>query len=280
MRAVLTLVLVLAAATPLSGCGADDISPEAIADAAKATVATGGSRIHLDGEISGPEGDFTMTGDGVMDAAGRRARIEYAFSGVPGLEGEMQQVMDGYVMYMRMPAFEAELPDGKSWIRMDLREATKEMGLDIAQFGGAGGSDATRTLDHLRATGDVEKEGEEEVRGVKTTHYRAVVDLRKYPELVPASEREEAERGIENLIEMTGEEEIPTDVWIDDDNLIRRMRQQMEMRIPGAGSIEMDMSFELFDFGRRVAIEPPPADDVQDVTDLAAEQARRQSVSP
>lgn len=278
MRALVAVTLAVFAAV-LSACGAEDISPEAIADAAKATAATGGSSIAIDGRFEGPEGEFTMTGEGVMDAGGRRARVDYSFDGVPGL-GEMKQVMDGYVMYMRMPALESELPDGRSWIRMDLREATKELGLDIAQFGGAGGSDATRTLDYLRATGDVEKDGEEEVRGVETTHYRAVVDLRKYPQLVPESERAEAERGIDALVEMTGEEKIPTDVWIDDDNLVRRMRQQMDMRMPGAGTVEMDMSFELFDFGRRVNVEPPPADQVKDVTDLVRRQSGRQSASP
>jgi hypothetical protein len=271
-------IAIALAATPLAGCGAEDVSPEAIADAAKATVASGGSRVHLSGEISTPQGDVRMTGDGVMDAAGRRARFEYDIGGVPGLDdGQMHQILDKYVMYMQVPALESELPDGKSWIKLDLRKATREFGLDIAQLGQSSGSDAARTLDQLRATGDVEKEGEEEVRGVETTHYRAVVDLRKYPELVPRADRAEAERGIEALIEQTGESEIPTEVWVDGRNLVRRMRQQMEMRAPDGGTAEMDFTVELFDFGTVVRVGPPPADEVYDVTELAAEQARDQA---
>src|SRR5687768_9257915 len=90
-------------AVALSACGAEDISPEAIADAAKATAESGGSSIAIEGRFNGPQGDFTMTGDGVMDAAGRRAHLEYTFDGVPGLDGEVEQVMEGWVMYMRMP---------------------------------------------------------------------------------------------------------------------------------------------------------------------------------
>lgn len=271
----IAIALALAAA-PLSGCGAEDAAPGAIAEAAEKTVASGGSRVVVDGQIDAAGQEITMTGEGVMDAAGRRARFEYSFDGAPGL-GEMQQVMDGYVMYMRMPAFEGGLPEGKSWMKLDLRTALDELGLDASQFGAGGGTDATRMLDYMRTAGDVEKKGEEEVRGVETTRYRAVVNLREYPKLVPEAEREAAERGVETLIEMSGgEAEFPTEVWVDEGNLIRRIRQQMEMAAPGGESFEMDITTELFDFGTPVTIEPPPEDEVQDMTEIAAEQIERQ----
>ena len=274
MRRLLTVVLAASLAA-LSACGTEDISPEAIADAAKATAASGGSAIAVEIRMAGPEDEITMVGDGVIDTAGRHARIDYALAGDLGASADIKQIIDGNVLYMQMSTID-DLPDGKSWIKFDMSKAAESVGLDAAQLDQLG-SDATRTLDYLRATGDVEKEGEEEVRGIETTHYRAVVDLRKYPELVPESERAQAARAIETLIEQIGESEVPTDVWIDDRNLVRRMRQQLDVRQAGQDPTEMDITTELFDFGTPVSVSPPPESEVFDATDVAAEELEREA---
>jgi len=279
VRLLTALVLVAASAT-LAACGADDLSPETIANAAKTTTETGGSRLEMNLAMTTPDGqEIEMTGHGVMDMAGQRGRLAIDLSQVPGGEGQLEQVFDGFVIWMRMPAFESELPEGKEWIRIDMQEASEELGVDIAQFPQAS-NDPTKALEYMRAAGDVEEEGEEDVRGVPTTHYSATVDIRNYPELAPEAERAEARESIDRLVELAGQSEFDSEVWIDDRDLVRRMRMEMPMEMPGVGRIEMVIDYELFDFGIDVDVEPPPSEDVLDYTDVAAEAASRLQQAP
>ena len=118
--------------------------------------------------------------------------------------------------------------------------------------------------------GDVKKVGEEEVRGVDTTHYSATVDFDKFPAAVPASERAAVKKSIDNLVKLTGQRRIPVDVWVDDDKVVRRVGQTMKTKVPGAGSMQMKMIIEYYDFGTKVDVKAPPADQVQDISELAA----------
>ena len=120
----------------------------------------------------------------------------------------------------------------------------------------------------LGASGDVERVGRELVRGVRTTHYRATIDLRRYPQLAPAAERAAARWAIEQIIEETGASTVPVDVWIGPDRLVRRLTQKLTLTAHG-GPSATEQTFELYDFGAKVAIPLPGADEVADVTDLA-----------
>jgi hypothetical protein len=102
---------------------------------------------------------------------------------------------------------------------------------------GPGGTTPERILSVLRASSkEVEEVGREEVRGVETTHYRAHLDPQKY-ELY--SDGEPTEQIV--------------DAWVDEAGLARRLSMP-----EGAGT----MTFELFDFGVKVEVEAPPADEI------------------
>ena len=276
LRLAIALVLVTVVGV-FSACGAEDLSPETIANAAKATSERGGARIAMTIDMTMPDGqDIEMAGDGVTDMTGKKGRLSFDLSQVPGGEGQFDQVFDGFVFWMRMPAFEGELPDGKEWIRVDIQEASKKLGIDMSQFP-QGGNDPTKVLDYMRAAGDVEEEGEEDVRGVPTTHYSATVDLHDYPDLVPESERADVRESVDRLIELAGESELETEVWIDKDDLVRRIRMDMPMKAPTGEQIESRIDYELYDFGTKVNVEPPPAEDVVDYTDIAAESSQLQA---
>jgi hypothetical protein len=85
-----------------------------------------------------------------------------------------------------------------------------------------------------------ERLGREQVRGVETTRYRVVVD----PENVEPEES--VGRGTTATLEL----------WIDDDDLLRRLR--------GADAEEGALVTEFYAFGEPVAIEPPPAGEVDE----------------
>ena len=114
-------------------------------------------------------------------------------------------------------------------------------------------------------SGDVKKLGDEQVRGVDATHYRATDDLRKLPSVVPEATRAAAKATVDKTIQLTGTRMIPVDVWIDGDNLVRRLEQKL-----AAQGMPITQRIELYDFGTKVDVEPPPAREVKDLSDVAA----------
>jgi hypothetical protein len=92
------------------------------------------------------------------------------------------------------------------------------------------------------ASRETERIGEEDVRGVPTVEYRLTVHC------------EEADLVCEG-------ESAPVDVWIDDEGLVRRLFLDANGM---AGTVEF------FDFGIDVDIQPPAADQVDDIDRLSA----------
>lgn len=78
---------------------------------------------------------------------------------------------------------------------------------------------------------------------------------------------------MEKIIEITGSDGFPMEVWIDEKDLVRRMRMQMSINNPAlGGKMDMDLSMDLFDYGTPVSIDVPDEDDVADLTDTVAQQ--------
>lgn len=278
----LTLAASLLVAALLAGCGAEDISPETLAQAAGKTQGAGTSRIAIKGAVRSPAAPSAVSveGQGVLDSAAKRGKFDLEVpnptgGGLGGDKIEFDQVIDGFVLYMRSPAFDSLLEaKDKEWLKIDLQRASRALGIDLGQVSQSGGSDPSESLRYLRASGQVEKVGEETVRGASTTHYRARVDIGKYPKLLPAGERSRAEATAKRLIELNGSSTIPTEVWIDDRGLVRRQRIVTAFPTP-QGRAKMTQDIELYDFGVEVDVDVPPEDEVLDVTKLGAQAARQ-----
>jgi hypothetical protein len=162
-------------------------------------------------------------------------------------------------------------PGLKGWIRFDLQALGEEAGLDFDQLMQLGSqSDPSQALAYLRAASDdIQEVGSEEVRGVETTHYRMTVDLARVAAAAPPAQREALQAQVDELIEKSRIQNVPTDVWIDEDGLVRRQRLTYENMAfaPGVHG-DMTMTMELFDFGVDVEVDPPPASQVVDLQEL------------
>jgi len=112
-------------------------------------------------------------------------------------------------------------------------------------------------------------ERREDVRGVQTTHYKATIDLEKYPDIVPAKDRAAARSTIATLTKALGGSKSPVEFWIDEDDLVRRYVQSLRLKVGGATS-SLRQRLEFYDYGTKADIAVPPADEVQDLTDIAA----------
>lgn len=266
------MLLVLAAMAVIAGCGSDDsLSSRDIARAADKTAAKGGSRIAIDQTITVPgEPPLQMSGTGVVDTKSKRGRLEFTGAGI-----SQQVAFEGFTIYMRSSAFSGRLPGGKSWLKIDINEAGKAAGIDLGALSQQG-QDPTQALRYLKAaSGGVKRVGEEDVRGDKTTHYTATVDLNRYPAIVPASDREAARRTISQIVKLAGTDKLPMEVWIGADDVVRRLKQTIRTQITSTTRGTIDQRIDFFDFGAPVDVSLPPADEVQDATDLAAEGVRR-----
>ena len=302
LRHAAAVVCALGALAVVAGCGGggtttasgEPISFEQLSQAAAASAdaTTGRFTFSLEMTMPGTSKPFAFSGDGAFDTLSNRAAFSLDFSSFAELLGGMfsglggtsanapdfgdpdawqiEAVQDGEVMYMRFPAMASELPAGKSWVRMDLGEAAKGAGFDFSELQQLTGNDPRKMLEFLRAASDeIETVGTEKLRGVRTTHYRASVSLADYDKLVPADKREELRSMLGEMIEQAGLGEIPVDVWLDDFGLVRRFDMSFAATQPGtAESVEASMTFELFDYGKEVDVEPPPAAEVVDAAAL------------
>ncbi len=222
----------------------------------------------------------TFTGQGVFDYANRKGKVTYDFGelfaslGLPAADDPVEAIFDGTVMYMKFPLLSAFLPDAKPWIKLDPATLGAETGFDLSQLQQLGQSDPTQFLDYLRATSEtVEEVGTEQVGGVDTTHYRGTIELDRVADQVPPDQQEQVRAALDKLIEQTGTAEIPVDVWVDGDGLVRKaeLTYTAEIQVPGSEPEQSEsvVTMEFSDFGTAVEVEPPPADQVTDLAELS-----------
>ena len=127
---------------------------------------------------------------------------------------------------------------------------------------GTDGDSPTQLLEALSdASAEVEDLGQEDVRGVSTTHYRAVLDLSTLADHL--SEEELAELGGDlGDIDMV---DFPIDVWIGDDGNVYRYSVEVDASAAGADIddfLGMTMMFEMWDYGADIVIEAPPPEEI------------------
>jgi hypothetical protein len=273
-----SFALSLAVLTALTACGGGSTpaTPQAaVVEAANKTSEAGSSRASFEITMTGvaPE-PFTMTGEGVFDSSKRKGRMTMDLSALAegtGQElGDAEMIFDEFVVYMKFPFLQALQPSLKPWLKFDIRELGKEQGFDLGELSQLNQNDPSQALQYLRAASDdVREVGEEEVRGVETTHYRMTIDLQKVVDQAPEDQREQLRASIDQLIEQSGVRTVPTEVWVDDDGLARRMKLTYEgMRFAPGQQGDMTMTMELYDFGVEVDVEPPPESEVTDIQEL------------
>jgi hypothetical protein len=247
------------------GDGDSDGPLNAIAEAAERTQREPGGRATLEAIVSSPvrSESFTMTGQMVFNDETGRSR---AVLMVPDPESdssvEMQFVGDGTMLYVRSSLL-GSLPDGSEWMAVDL-SLGQELKMPLPTSG-----DATGELELLEeVTGDVQKLGREDVRGVPTTRYRGTVGVSENAEWL-------RDAGAEDLASYIEEEGTPLQVeaWVDADGRIRRMRVvQSQPREEGEGTITVDMRIDFVAFGIVPEIDVPESSEVFDATALAQDE--------
>jgi hypothetical protein len=238
----------------LVGCG-DTVSLDPVAKAAE--VSSKQASEHMSITASTTVGGRVVSFSGEGDFQNRPELGSLTMS-VPGQATDVVVIQSGTKMYMTSDAFRGQLPDGKSWLAMDMEKIRKTLGVSSPSMSSQSPTDM---LAALRAAGDqVTKVGPETIDGIATTHYTAVVDPARAAKVNSA------------LGTAIGETVTyqPIDVWIDSEGLVQRMHIAYAMTGSALPSSVNDMTMTFSSYGESVNVKVPPSWETYDATSAAA----------
>jgi hypothetical protein len=243
-----------------TGRAEGDGSAAILLAAGRNTLEADSSRVFVEATVGGRR----FTGEGAYDYDDHVGEMRLDLGGLGDAVGvgELELVFADYVVYYHLPL--GVLPGEKEWIKVDVEALGESAGVDFQQLAQGNQSDPAQYLRWLGAVGkDVEELGAETVRGVETTHYRATVDLDRVVDAAEPEVRDATKVWIDLLKRQLELGEVPIDVWVDEDGLVRRIEQVYEL-----DGTRTQITMELDEFGIEVDAEAPPADQVLDLGDL------------
>ncbi|HWT94890.1 MAG TPA: hypothetical protein VN238_17970 [Solirubrobacteraceae bacterium] len=267
-----------ATALVTAGCGTDDVDPAAIAQAAERTRAADSADVRVGVETKGFgfPGRLRLKGEGVTSLTEPELALTLdlgpllALTGQGDGDGTTRLRVDGKDVAVDLPELRGfDLPDGATWLGLDLERTIDAMGIDATGLGEILTLDPGAQLDVLRTADDVEGVGTETVGGAETTHYRGTIRIADFIAKLPAERRAAARKALGALEAETDTADDATafDVWIDGDDRIRRTVQRAA--VPGQQGVpggELKITLDLSGFGAARKPAAPPRADTYDVT--------------
>ena len=187
-------------------------------------------------EAAGPGEHLVMNGPFEASGDGRLMRLRARFEQRGEGAFRMEVIVVGAEQYLRGGSLTEALPAGKRWFHA---KDTGPQTLSFADF-----------LDFLRDSEDMKEAGVESVLGEETSRYSGDLDLAAL-----------AERGggdVDELLAGADPDDIDgsIDVWLDDEDLVRRMR--VRFGAGGDSMLDADMLVKAYDVGLRIDA-PDPA---------------------
>ncbi|MEU7278456.1 hypothetical protein AB0A69_06635 [Streptomyces sp. NPDC045431] len=163
-------------------------------------------------------------------------------------------LVDGAYYYNVDPQPSSPL-QGKHWMRIDVAAVLGEEGARSVEKN----ADPTAGLRYIGLSKDTEDLGEQTIRGKKTQHYRATIDVKDMADKGVFSPEEEKSL----LNSATGPvDTITVELWVDDADLPVRLVQEV-------GNLKVEADF--LKFGATKAVTAPPASDTADLSDEVRE---------
>jgi len=220
------------------------------------------------------EAELTITDTGepgsvIRGSGDVRLRPDLAFSVTLGevrLSGQslpgtgVQAILTDGTLYAKVPRLAQMITGGKPWLRVNVDAAGRVVGFGFDEL-----TDAVRRINPaeqtkmLTASKDVRRVGEEEVEGVKTVHYAGTVTVQDALDRLDPVARERIGR----WYTASGSDRLSFDVWVDAADLPRKL--VVKGTADGRDTSTMTVLYR--DYGDAVTVNPPPADQVGDVTD-------------
>jgi hypothetical protein len=278
MRRALLILAALAATGALTACGVSS-TVDPVAAAATKTENAGGYHVEINSTVTSGGIELRMNGQGSFDRGEEELDVDVAEAyqsmntpAGPDITMKTRYLNEGGdpVMYMNLGDLVGSLPNGKTWMRIDMEKAGKAMGVDFSQLMGGANQNPTQSLEMLKSSGEFTVVGTETVQGVETTHYHGTVDLQKAAQ---ASGADSA--AVQHLLDLGAPSQYPIDVWVDDAGLVRQYQTRLDEKVNGAAT-SVAMTVSMSDYGTTVDVSAPPAEQVFDATDAAAQGIQSQ----
>lgn len=261
-------------------------SPAQVLNSAYATTTSSGTaKVALTGQIStsvdGKPESVPINADGALDFTHKAADLNESIAGAANDLTETRY-LDG-MLYQRIPQQASMLADGKQWIAIDVNQVAANHGdSGLSSLLASAPSDPTQLMVYLTAVeGQVKTVGPDTVDGVPTTHYDATIDLDKVATLDPG-----AASTTKHLEQELGSNSLPVQLWVDQQNRLRRISadENIAHPVPGSttsggvatsgtngsesaiGSVHVSFTITFSDYGIPVQIVAPPATDTDNLT--------------
>jgi hypothetical protein len=203
---------------------------------------------------------FSYTATGVFDFARSRGLLS-----MPQPMGLTELFIPPDV-YVKFSAGGPALPRGKTWFVISdggIGAASSALG----PFGGnANPADLLKSLTGI--SGSEKKAGTATIRGVTVTEYQVNIDPAKAAARLPGSQR----ASFRQFAAALGSGAIPVDVWVDNQNLVRRVQVSVHL-LAGSGApagARLTESTDFYDFGVPVRVAAPPALQVAGLSQMIA----------
>lgn len=240
-----------------------------VAEAATVSSNTGGYRAHISLQMDSSEsGWITGVADARVDLPHHAADISLVMND-PALSSSPvrgREIVDGTTFYMKLPGTVL----GERWLEFDLSKIPHLQGLSSLESDPMT-SNPGELLEFLRAASTgVVVVGHQRVDGFETTHYRADLDLSAVPNVLPPADQLAAQQTVEALEQETGLYNIPVDVWIDSQHLVRRLEESYDTTLANGQTMSMSMTEDMSDYGPQSAPALPSSGDVEDLSSLLA----------
>lgn len=261
----------------VAACGSSQqTSTVSVIRAADTTAQASGYRlVGMMTVSSARTGPINITIGGTFNRAARVGQMTAAFD-AGGTRLQFSELLSQLTVYLRTNAIPtlARATGGKPWVKLDVSREMGAAGLSSLPTA----TDPSQFVDYLRAVSSNTKSlGTLTVRGVKTTGYQATVDLDRYPNLVPSSQRAAVAHGVNSLESAIGLHTIPMEAWIDRAGFVRRLRMSFPECSSGT-KFEFAMNVDLYDFGPQPTPRLPNANQVYDLTPLVARDLKNTKV--
>ena len=266
------LVVPMLTAVPAGAASGSTKAAAAIRRSVSQTAARGSAQIA--GEVDYTSGSTRgkVTSSGVVDFSNRDLSLTVDVSQLTHQPASVEvRVVDGDA-YVDISPLLRVLPLGAlaqlaniQWVKLSPGELSTS--LNPQGVAPALGTDAEALLQALQGVtnGSVARVGPDTVRDVPTIRYHADVNLQLALSKLPSALQSRLQGELAKVANPTA---IPVDVWIDSAGLVRRVAISVTVHPKNGTAVHADASFDLFNFGVPVSVQPPPASEVTDLSAL------------
>jgi len=262
------LVMMAAAGLLATGCGTTVVHAQSPADALAAAVSKTGTQttriaLTLSVKSKGMSMSFAITG--AFDFAHSRGMLT-----MPAPIG-LTEIVIAPKAYIKFTGAGTgmTLPHGKTWVEVDENALPADASSPLGPLGATGNpKDLLTSLTAIASS--EQKLGTGTVRGVPATEYQLNIDPAKTASKLPASER----ASVSKLFQSLGKATIPVDIWLDSQNLVRRVG--LSLQLPGSstgglglsGNPQLAVTMDFYDYGAPVTVSAPPAAQVASMSQM------------